>query len=240
MLVLLAGSPSVYAQKLPRNLLRNLLNTPAGQPIDAATRKVLVGLSASQRALLTTKLEQANAKLAQENLNTKLFQEKLFDNTRPAVFRALPASQGPRNSYTGTLFEVETDGKKEVFGAIPMHALKDEYGTKGLLSYKFTAVVEQNGNLHTIPAWIVQLSSSKMGDIALVKFREQDAASLSPLVLSNTELSYSQPLYTQGYACNLLSHTLARPSGQTSLGMLTTRLPAAREGDRAGFCGSPP
>lgn len=237
-LIFLAG-PSAYAQKLPRNLVADLLRVPAGKSIPAATRKVLAGLSAQQRTLLARQLSQANTRLAQQNLKTKTIQKRIYEASRPAVFRALPDANGPVNSYTGTVFEVDTDGEKEIFGAIPMHALKNEYKRAGFVPNEFTAIVEQEGSFHTVPARVEQISTSKMGDVALVKFRQEDESLLSPLPLAEGEVSFDQPLYAQGYACNLHSQALVRLSGNTSAGMLTTRIPAARAGERVGFCGSP-
>lgn len=236
---LLGVSSFAYAQKTPREIVRALLKTPAGTPISAELRQSLSQLSPKQLSTVTAQLQRANAKLAQSNKKTRQFQQDLFSSTRAAIFRALPTATGPRNSYTGTLFEVENNGKQEIFGVIPMHALKAPDQTAGLLSYKFTAVVDVDGAPQRIPARVVQLSSSKTADVALVKFEEKDSALLSPLKLApNAPVTSGTRLYTQGYACNLPARALVTVTGTTSTGLLTTAIPAAHEGERLGFCGS--
>lgn len=236
---LLTIAPSSYAQKTPRAIVRALLKTPAGTPISPQLRQSLAQLSPKQLSTVTAQLQRANAQLAQSNKKTRQFQQNLFSNIRSAIFRALPTANGPRNSYTGTLFELENNGKQEIFGVIPMHALRDPDQTAGLLSYKFTAVVDVDGTPQRIPARVVQLSSSKTADVALVKFEEKDSTLLSPLKLApNAPVSSGTRLYTEGYACNLPARALVTVTGTTSAGLLTTSIPAAHEGERLGFCGS--
>lgn len=225
LLVVLLATPYAYGQKMPGRWMQSL---------QAAKN------SPKQLQQVLTYIQQENLRLRIQNEQTRTFQTQLFQTVRPAVFRALPPKeQGAASTYTGTVFQTEYNGQPEIYGAIAMHTLKDTPHIKGLLSYKFTALVETEGRFKTIPAWVVQLSSSKMGDVALVKFRAEDQALLTPLLLAQEEPAADQPVYVAGYARNLFTRQALRADGHTSTGLLRTRIAAAQEGDRAGFCGSP-
>ena len=225
LLVALLATPYAYGQKMPGRWMQSL---------QAAKN------SPKQLQQVLTHIQQENLRLRIQNEQTRTFQTQLFQTVRPAVFRALPPKgQGAASTYTGTVFQTEYNGQPEIYGAIAMHTLKDTPHIKGLLSYKFTALVETEGRFKTIPAWVVQLSSSKMGDVALVKFRAEDQALLTPLLLAQEEPAADQPVYVAGYARNLFTRQALRADGHTSTGLLRTRIAAAQEGDRAGFCGSP-
>ncbi len=236
---LVVTAPCGYAQKSPRSLARAILSAPASQELAAPLRQSLSRLTPGQLAQVTAQIRQANAQLAAQNAQTRQQQALIFEHTRPAVFRALPPKHGaPRNSFTGTIVKTQHQGKEEVYGVIPMHALADAENTPGLLSYKFTAIVDINGVPTRVPAWVVQLSTSSIADIALVKFPARVAAQVAALNLSQLTYSKNTVLYAYGYACNLQARGLAHAMGKTSAGLMTTQLPAANEGDRAGFCGS--
>ncbi len=235
---LLLAAPLSYGQKPPRGLVHRLLQVPAGKPIPSAVRQSLTRLSPEQLSRVAVQLERANQQLARQNEQIRQFQQQLFDATRPAVFRALPSANGPRNSFTGTVFHTTYQGKPEVYGLIPMHALADVYHSAGLLAPEFTALVEQDGTSVPVAARVVQLSSAKTGDVALVKFQEKDERHLTSLALADGVAAPQTRLYAQGFACNLPAQGVVHVTGQTSSGLLKTQIPAAHEGERAGFCGS--
>lgn len=190
-----------------------------------------------QKQLLS--LQRKHERLLRQNANELAYQTRLFDRAKQAIFRALPDTKLPANTYTGTVFEVRHNGRKDVFGTVAMHALQDSFETPGMLGKEFSALVVSGGKFRTIPARIVQLSSSAMGDLALVKFRPEDERLFRPLSLEDFSLSFPAQGYAQGYACNLLSKQAFPIVGNTSIGMLQAKLPAAPMGQRAGFCGSP-
>lgn len=229
--------PGQYAfgQKTPKpsKALRVVL-CPSKGPVAQATQ----GLTDKQLKKLILKLQRENAAAERALAAQKAAQEKAYSAARKAVFRAL----GPNveaTTLSGTLFKINYNGQDEIFGVIPMHVLRDIAMEQGMLSYKFTAGVFTDTTVKFIPAWVVQLSSSKTGDLALVKFRKQDEALLSPLALSTQAPQFPQQVYAQGFARNLLSRQAFQLIGTTSNGILTAQLPAAYHGDRAGFCGSP-
>lgn len=195
--------------------------------------------SPQQLRVLLNKIQQENQRLRIQNAQTRSFQTQLFQTIRPSIFRALPSDQKIVNSYTGAIFQTEYEGKPEIYGVISMHALKDTPQAGGHLSQQFMALVEKEGDFVLIPAEVVQLSSSKMADVALVQFRPEDQKTLTPLVLENPDVPPTRQVYSAGYACNLFTRQSFPIAGNTSTGLLKTMIPAAHQGERSGFCGSP-
>lgn len=232
---LVMPGPYAFGQKTPKpgKALRAVLRPQKG-PIASLTQ----GMTDRQLKQMILKLQRENAATERALAAQKATQEKAYSVARKAVFRAL-GPQLEATTLSGTLFKVNYDGQEEIFGVIPMHVLRDITMERGMLSYKFTAGVFTDTTVKFIPAWVVQLSSSKMGDLALVKFRKQDEALLSPLALSTQAPQFPQQVYAQGFAHNLLARQAFQLLGTTSTGILTAQLPAAYYGDRAGFCGSP-
>ena len=224
-----------FGQKTPKptKALKVALR-PSQGPLASLTAE----LSDKQLNQLIVKLQRENAALERQIAAQQAAQEKAYSLARKAVFRAL-GPQLDAMTLSGTLFKTSYNGQEEIFGVVPMHVLRNEDHVPGTLSYKFTAGVFTDTTIKFIPAWVVQLSSSKTGDVALVKFRKQDEKLLSPLALNTQELTFPQQAYAQGFARNLLTRQTFQLMGTTSTGLLTAQIPAAYEGDRAGFCGSP-
>ncbi len=162
---------------------------------------------------------------------------EIFTFSRPAAFRA-PTPD--KNSFSGTIFKVPHNGKTEIFGAVAVHALLDEYFTPGSLGKNFEAMVQIDGKITTLPVEVVQLSPAKALDIALIKFRPQDEPLLRPLTLENASPTPGSFLYAQGFARNeLLQEEIMLLPRTSSLGMRQTSLSFANMQARLGFCGSP-
>ena len=162
---------------------------------------------------------------------------EIFDLSRPAAFRApTPAN----NSFSGTIFKVQRNGKTEIFGAVAVHALLDEYLTPGSLGKNFQALVQMDEKITALPVEVVQLSSAKALDIALIKFRPQDEPLLRPLSLESASPSPGNFLYAQGFARNeLLQEEIMLRPRTSSLGMRQASLSFSNMQARLGFCGSP-
>lgn len=183
-------------------------------------------------------LRASNTQLAKKIQDEKGYQQALFQRAQRATFRALPNANGPINTYTGTIFQVNHQGTKEVFGAIAAHALQTGE-EPGLLNKNFTALFVHEGELRTLPATVVGLTPSLMGDVALVKFPSKYESLFEPLPLTEqTSISFPAQGYAQGFACNILSRQTFPITGQTSNGTLISKLPATEVGNRAGFCGT--
>ena len=197
--------------------------------------------SASRLSLLRRieKLTRENNELANKNFQERVYQNKLFDKSRRATFRALPNKRSYGNAFTGTLVRVKRKKRTDVFGVIAAHTLRDNFMQEGMLGKEFTAVYIHGNVAETIPAKVVHFSPSEMGDIALVKFPAKYEPLFEPIALETQELTLPAQGYSQGYACNLLSKQTFPIVGKSSTGMLTSRLPAAELGQRAGLCGSP-
>ena len=213
----------------------------AQKPGSMAQKELLKSLQLRNAQLekQIAQLQRAHERLLIQNAKESTYQTRLFNRAKQAVFRAMPKHKGSVNTYTGTVFEVRRNGRKEVFGTVAMHALQDVFATPGMLGKEFSALVVSGTQVKTIPARIVQLSSSAMGDLALVKFQPEDERLFRPLSLEEVSLSFPAQGYAQGYACNLLSKQTFSIVGNTSIGMLQAHLPAVDQGQRAGFCGSP-
>ena len=216
------------------------LGTSAGaiKPSSATIKPSSSSLESSL-AQRIAQLERENAALSAKILQEKNYQARLFDRAALATFRAMPDSDLPLNSFTGTVFEVTRNGKKEVFGVVATHALQDPFETPGMLDRKFRAVIVRQNKTIVLPARVVQVSSSAMGDVSLVKFQPKDETLFEPITLEDVPLTFPAQGYSQGYACNLLAKQTFQLTGQTSIGILKAHLPAALLGQRAGFCGSP-
>ena len=238
--VALAGTLPLYAQVKPT------------KSVAAMTRKTGSKLAVSKRAATQASIQRyqqllaeierlklEDARLQMQLAQQNQLQARIFDHTQRAIFRALPTTQGPVNSFTGTVFQTEHNGKKEIFGVIAAHTLQDGTESPALVSKHFTALVVKDGEPIEIPAEVVQVSSPSMADLALVKFRPEDESLFNPMELAGQDLALPMQVYSQGYACNLLSRQAFQITSKTSTGVGTGHIPAAREGDRAGYCGSP-
>ncbi len=224
-----------FGQKTPKS---TKALTIALRPTQGPFASLTAGLSDKQLNQMILKLQRENAALERQIAQQKAAQEKAYSVARKAVFRALGPQQDAM-TLSGTLVKTSYNGQEEIYGVVPMHVLRNEDHVPGTLSYKFTAGVFTDTTVKFIPAWVVQLSSSKTGDVALVKFRKEDEKLLSPLALNMQEPTFPQQAYAQGFARNLLARQTFQLIGTTTTGLLTAQIPAAYEGDRAGFCGSP-
>ncbi|MBO5911261.1 MAG: hypothetical protein J6Q05_03605, partial [Elusimicrobiaceae bacterium] len=165
---------------MPSKLFRQFLEHPGQFP-----RARLTELTDRQLTQLISCLKREKTRLTQHTQQERLRQARIFETSRLAVFRVLSQQQNGLHSLSGTLFKTQYAGEPEVFGVIPMHVLQNKDHISGSISKQFTVSVQTAQGVQMIPAEVVQLSSSKTGDLALIKFRAQDEALLSPLSLAN-------------------------------------------------------
>lgn len=222
------------AQKMPSKIFRELIKKPGSFP-----RARLTELSEAQLDQLINRLTRENARLARQNQLEQLRQSHAFEISRPAVFRVATKQENGYHSLSGTLFKTTHAGQTEIFGVVPMHVLQNADHIPGSFSKEIATLVETAQGVQTLPAQIVQLSSSKTGDVALVKFRAEDEPLLSPLPLAAPIKKFPTPVYAQGFARSILTQSSFPLIGTTSGGLLVAQLPANNLGERAGFCGSP-
>ena len=225
---------NAYAQKMSPKLFRRLIQQPATFP-----ESRLAELSDKQLYQLVNRLTQENSRLVQQNKLESLRQAHVFETSRPAILRVAVQQSNGLHSLSGTLFKTTYAGQTEIFGVVPMHVLQEANHEPGSLSKEFSVMAQTPQGIQTLPAKVVQLSSSKTGDVALIKFRPQDEPLLSPLPLDTTIKQFPTQVYNQGFARSILTQSSFPVVGTTSAGLLVAQLPATRLGERAGLCGSP-
>ena len=157
------------------------------------------------------------------------------------TFRVRPAGNINKNFVSGTLFQMEYDGKKEIYGVIPAHALADSsWWSLDVPGRYFTADVfdAQAHRFVSVPAEVVQLSAPEFLDVALVKFHPEDEKLLSALPLRTSMPAWgSTSFQMQGFAGGEVVYIPERNLvGMTPFSVRTT-MPYPRE-KRRGLCGS--
>lgn len=235
---LLGPGQMSFGQKSPKSiskLTKRIVENPQAGNITRLTQHMSTG----QLESVLANLQRENAALERQIARQQVLQQEVFAASKPAVFRTFSPGNASRQSLSGTIFKTRYNGQEEVYGLVPMHVLRGEDLVAGMISYKFTAGVQTPQGIKMIPAWVVQLSSSKTADVALVKFRKEDEALLSPVELSLQEPQFPQQVFSQGFARGILAQQSFQLTGKTSAGILTAQIPAAYQGDRAGLCGSP-
>lgn len=186
-------------------------------------------------------LEELRRSVAElETLQKNLLEQKLFlegqNRTRLAVFQAIPDGLAPVNTYSGTVFKTVYNGKTEIFGAIAAHTLRSMPQMPGVLEKTFRVAVVRDGQAHVMPVRVVQVSSRKLFDVALVKFRPQDEALFAPLTLAEASPAEGE-VYSHGFACGLPMTVSSRSVKAVSPWVIKTTMPLEKE-SRAGLCGS--
>ena len=227
-----------FGQKNSKSLSK-LTKRLVANPQASNVARLTQHMSTGQLESVLANLQRENAALERQIVRQQVLQQEVFAASKPAVFRTFSPGYADKQSLSGTIFKTRYNGQEEIYGLIPMHVLRDEDVVAGMLSYKFTAGVQTPQGVKMIPAWVVHLSSSKTADVALVKFRKEDEALLSPVELSLEEPQFPQQAFSQGFARGILSQQSFQLTGTTSCGILTAQIPAANKGDRTGFCGSP-
>lgn len=154
-----------------------------------------------------------------------------------SVFRALPKGQEDAHAHSGFVFKTTYQGKEEIFGVIAQHAMPLWNG-HGKVGKSFTARILKDGIETDIPAEIVQLSAPTLPDIALVKFRPEDEAFLTPLTLAAQEPRKGELLQLVGFATEQLTLMSHIPLLENTL--ISLRFPMVGDPDvLPGLCGSP-
>ena len=154
-----------------------------------------------------------------------------------SVFRALPKGEEDAHAHSGFIFKTTYQGQEEIFGVIAQHAVPIKNG-HGKLGETFTARVLKDGKETDIPAKIVQMSAPTLPDIALVKFRPEDEAFLTPLTLAPQDPRPGEFLQLVGFATEQLTFMSNIPLLENSL--ISLRFPMEGDPDvLPGLCGSP-
>ena len=152
-----------------------------------------------------------------------------------STFQARSIGKDRTSCFSGTVFEVVYEGKKEIYGAIAAHTIAGSEGSHSLQK-RFVADVYNGKEFVSIPAEIVQLGAPGFLDMALVKFRPEDEKLFTPLVISEKIPTWADVFQTQGFAFQkpiYIEHRIFMGSTPFSI---RTNMPWPRE-DRPGLCG---
>lgn len=150
-----------------------------------------------------------------------------------SAFRArAPQDETAQRAFSGALF---TLNRQEVYGVIAAHALAGE--RRPSIGRWFFADVFLDGKWTSVPAQVVQLSAPATWDVALVKFRPQDAARLKPLLLSTQVTQPGEALNVTGF--HHQTPVALSVQGITEITPFSLRAPiVGSEINRIGLCGS--
>ncbi|MBR4356256.1 MAG: hypothetical protein IKP96_06830 [Elusimicrobiaceae bacterium] len=150
------------------------------------------------------------------------------------VVQARETTKQPTNLYSGTVFQMEYNGHKEVYIAVAAHALVSD---SQVLHKRFTIdVYIGEGKYKSVEVEIVQVSAPSMLDIAIGKILE-GGEELVPFAISHTPLTAGQEAVSYGFAGQKMVIVPNRSFlSETPLCVRTT-MPYPRT-DRPGLCGS--
>ena len=220
-LLLLVMGVSSYAQKLPIKFFKPSFPTKPG----------IVNMAALRASILNhhTYLPEATS-------FSQLAREMAKADIARSVFRAYPLGETDAHAMSGFIFKTTYQGKEEIFGAIAQHAMILGSGGGGDVEKLFTARVMQNDQVVDIPAEVVQMSSPTFSDVALVKFRPEDEALLTPLPLAEQDPVQDDPLTFVGFGIEKLTFLTDSPLSEKS--PISLRFPVTGE-EWPGLCGSP-
>ncbi len=151
------------------------------------------------------------------------------------IFWAI-SGQDPNIRFSGTVFEIEKNGKKEFFGAVAAHTIVTDKEFPRLAKH-FTAVVflKNDPQPHFIPAEIVSVSPANVSDIALVKFPKEAEKLLSPYPLG--KITTEKTLHSTGYDHWGFTFLPKRLILKNTPYIIHTSMPLLRM-ERTGMCGS--
>lgn len=151
-----------------------------------------------------------------------------------SIFQARESPTETTNSFSGTVFQTERNGKKEIYLAVAAHALNGGYH---VLHRNFIADIYRGaGKFVSVRAQIVQVSAPSMLDIALAKVLEGEEY-LVPLTISRRAFGIGDTAISYGYAAQKLIVIPNRTFLSETPLCIRTTIPYPRS-QRMGLCGS--
>ena len=239
---------SAAGKSLARRLLDNAKNSSYQ---NAAKRFLGAGQGASSRpavgkpannedaAAVRQSLEARIASLREKNqsLQAQINALKQSGRLDGATFRASEKDEPFASVFSGTVFKTKYHGKEEIFGVVAAHTIAPDVAHSSQALHKnFVVVMHINGVRKRFPVEVVQVSAPSMLDMALIKFRPEDEALLTPLTVQRN-VQKGEPLYSHGFASGEEMEVPREVVEETYLSFRTT-IPVPRS-KRPGFCGSP-
>lgn len=209
---------------------------------------------------LTTKPNKsvsAAAEKAAQKIRAK--RPALFSKKDGHVFMAVVEAD-PDTRFSGTVFEIEYNGKKEIYGAMATHVIPSNSHNMFGIPRHFNATVylpasQTNGNIPqsllfsspiqeandiylkvTIPAEIVATFPISTFDVALVKFSAEGEKLLTPFALA-PRVSKKENLHSVGYNRWRFSFIPQRHILKKTPTTIYTSMPLPHV-ERVGMCGS--
>ena len=139
------------------------------------------------------------------------------------------------NLFSGSVFSIEYNGKKEVYGVVAAHAIAGDPLEKYSLHKTFTAIIYKNGLQKLVPVEVVAVSPQSMLDIALVKF----PAEIEPLLLPYRlgDITDEINLISKGFSGPVPTAVTNREIIACTPLSIRTTMPLERMA-RPGLCGS--
>jgi len=188
----------------------------------------------------TTEWTQKAVEVKENRLNNVIWRPLLR-----ATVRAFPMKNTFDNVFTGTVFQTEYEGKKEIYVAVATHALAEVPTSKGESVMSGTRLArtfnmegyDRYGRLVPMKATVVQLGAVATFDISLARLEPEYEDFFEPLSLGKIN-SPGEKLYSQGLGG---SYTVFVPEREivenTTFSLRTTM--AGLNNFRQGFCGAP-
>lgn len=184
--------------------------------------------------------KQAQAAAREALPSTHLFSKAVYPIGQ-GVFCARP--QRGNDPFSGGVFQVIRNGKKEIFGFVAAHSLAElPTDQAGMIDAQYSLhrsfsldMLDINGKPHTVQGEVVQLSSPRLLDVALVKFRPEDEKLFTPFLLRKTPVKEGEELQFYGFSDGGDAFFTREVLAQTPLS-LRTDMHWPRD-SRPGFCG---
>lgn len=191
-------------------------------------------------------LSSTNLQRAEKTLNPKIsaaLAKKIHqqhppqtDAQRGRLFQAV-STQDSRIKFSGVVFYTYYQGQKEIYGAMPAHAIaSSSVGVPGI-ERRFEAIFFlPDKKIKKIPAEIVAYSPASMMDVVLIKFPKEAESFLNPYPLGT--LHHDKKVYSLGYNKDGLLPVYNRQVLQALPYSIRTSMPLADKNTRQGLCGS--
>lgn len=203
------------------------------------------------------KVTSAAAKKVAQKIQAK--RPRLFAQQDGHVFMAVVEAD-PSIRFSGTVFEIEHKGKKEIYGAIATHIIpSNPQNVLGIPRYfnatvylpknKTHGKISKNKQAHTsaqeandayskvtIPAEIVAAFPVSTFDVALVKFSEEGEKQLTPFTLAQ-RVRKKDNLHSVGYTRRQFTFIPQRHILKKTPATIYTSMPLSHP-QRVGMCGS--
>lgn len=221
-------------QTTARKIFRfNKLAPTKPVPTNKGPNKVIRPLSPSNREL-NEKIALQKKALEQNKSVRKPVVASPIGQVHMRNFQAFMPNQ-PGTRFSGTVFEVEYNGKKEIYGAVASHILAANDGGGNNIQKTFSTLFYDNGRPIEVPAKVVTVSAPALLDISLVQFPAEYEKILKPYSLGkmSSEKSVQACGFNHGGAVYMTSCGIQKNLPYS----IHINIPLARE-ERPGLCGS--